>query len=170
MRNVYVYTAVAVFLSVGCAPARILDFSDPPTEEIIIHSKNGKLIAQVGGSELEARDCSTSTVRCVRIQDLFTFIYPRKCPFGQSYEALRWKQDGAETFLSVPYPDVGLPAGVYMSSLSDKVSYDYDTRQGLTGIVVAKRPVSDKEHNRGDYEHSYRVKFPTGNFNKFICT
>lgn len=120
MRNVYVFTAVAAILSGGCAPTKILDSSDLQTEEIVIQSRNGKLIAQVGGSELKARDCSTSVVRCVSIQDIFIFIYPRKCPFGQGYQALRWKHDGAETFLSAPYPDVGLPAGVYMSSLSDK--------------------------------------------------
>lgn len=170
MRNVYVFTAVAAFLSMGCAPKQNISFSDSQIEEIVIYSRKGKLIAQVGGSELEARDCSTSVVRCIRIQDYFTFIYPRKCPFGQGYEALRWKQDGVETFLSVPYPDLGLPAGVYMSSLSDKVSYDYDTKQGLTKIVVAKLPVSDRKHNRGDYEHDYHVKFPAGDFNKFICT
>lgn len=169
MPNVYLFTAIAALLCGGCETASILDHSDPQTEKVVIYSAEGKLIAQVGDAKLEARDCSDSTVRCVRVQDAFAFIYPRKCPYGQSYHALRWKQDGVETFLSAPYPDLGLPAGVYMSTLSDKVSYDYDTKQGLTGIIVATHPVSTKEYNRGDYEHSYQVKFLSGEFNNFIC-
>ncbi len=169
MQRFYPFTAVVALLCGGCETTSTLDHSDPQTKKIVIYSEDGKLIAQVGDAKLEARDCSDSIVRCVRILDAFTFIYPRKCPYGQSYHALRWKQDGVETFLSAPYPDLGLPAGVYMSSLSDKISYDYDTKQGITGIIVAKHPISSKEYNRGDYEHSYQVKFLAGGFNNFIC-
>jgi hypothetical protein len=147
----------------------VADHSGPQTESIMIHSKDGKLFAQVGRTKLEVHDCSDAILRCIQVHNAFAFVYPRKCPYGGRYHDLRWKQNGIETFLSTPYPDLALPAGVYMSTLSDKVSYDYDTKNGLTRIIVARHPISSNNYNRGQYEHSYRVAFQVKYLNNFIC-
>jgi hypothetical protein len=169
MQNVYVFPALAALLCGGCMTTSVADHSGPQTESIMIHSKDGKLFAQVGRTKLEVHDCSDAILRCIQVHNAFAFVYPRKCPYGGRYHDLRWKQNGIETFLSTPYPDLALPAGVYMSTLSDKVSYDYDTKNGLTRIIVARHPISSNNYNRGQYEHSYRVAFQVKYLNNFIC-
>lgn len=169
MRNVYMLASVAIFLAAGCVNSKRLAPFDEGAERIVIYSDGKKLIARIGEDNLDASDCSTSQLRCINISNKFAFIYPRKCPLGASYKSLKWEAGGFGTFFLDPYPEIGLPSGVYMTSLSDKVSYDYDIKRGLTRIIVSNLPASDRNHNRGDYERSFTVTFPKKDFNKFAC-